>query len=175
MTSLFRLDSREQRLDLLFANAGVMNPPKGSKTVQGHELQMGTNVLGHFLLTKLLMPTLLATAEARASESRERGYHTVRVIVTSSNAHLFAPKGGINFDDPNLAFSDPRASYGQSKIGNVLLSKGLAQRYGDRGITSHSLNPGIIKTELTRHMSSTERSMVVSCSSFRRAYTLAMT
>lgn len=64
---------QEDKLHVLFNNAGVMNPAPGSKTAQGYELQLGTNNIGTFLFTKLLTPTLAATAKAETPG-------TVRVV-----------------------------------------------------------------------------------------------
>ena len=78
---------------MLFNNAGVSLPPLGSVSAQGHELQMATNCLGHYLLTQILLPTLLHTVESAPRTA-------VRVIWTSSIlVDLSAPKCGINISD----------------------------------------------------------------------------
>lgn len=125
-----------------------MKPPTGSKTAQGYELQLGTNVIGHFLFTKLLLPTLISTAEASKADSDRLGYNIVRIINTSSNGHAGAPSGGFSYDNPNGQVS--WTAYGQSKWGNIVHANELARRYGDKGISAHSLNPGAIQTELQR-------------------------
>lgn len=85
-----------------------MNPPAGSKTAQGYELQWGTNVVGHFVFAKQVLPAVKAAAKT--------GIHNAtRIVWTSSNGHNFAPKGIINFDDVNLAESGNFVKYGQSK------------------------------------------------------------
>ena len=85
--------ARESKLDVLFNNAGVALPPLGSVSAQGHELQMATNCLGHYLLTQLLLPILLKTAESTSAGA-------VRVIWTSSiSVDLSAPKCGIIISD----------------------------------------------------------------------------
>ncbi|KAH7911147.1 hypothetical protein BJ138DRAFT_1113470 [Hygrophoropsis aurantiaca] len=140
--------SKETRLDVLFNNAGVMTPPKEMLTDDGYDLQFGTNVLGHFYFTKLVLPLLLSTAKSSPDG-------TVRVVNTSSNGHW---AGGLHFD----AFKDGPvrrkmgdwALYGQSKTGNIVFSAELTRRYGDQGLISTSLNPGGIKTELQRHAGS---------------------
>ncbi|WWC63467.1 uncharacterized protein I303_106070 [Kwoniella dejecticola CBS 10117] len=144
---------RETQLHLLFNNAGVMFTPNGSKTPQGWEMQLGTNGLGPILLTQLLLPTLLATAQAVEAERQSKGYNIVRIINTSSIGNVFlAPKnGGFNWADPNLGFKDTQTSYGQSKFINVAHAVYLASKYGDKGITAHSLHPGTIDSELARH------------------------
>ncbi|WVW85463.1 hypothetical protein I302_107501 [Kwoniella bestiolae CBS 10118] len=146
----------EIRLDLLFNNAGVQNPPNGSKTVQGWDLQLGVNALGPILLTSLLLPTLLDTAKRHNNE----GFNNVRIINTSSVAHvLLAPKGGLNWEDPNLGFKDANAAYGQSKFVNVAHAVHFARTYGDRGLSCHAINPGNIQSELMRHRSWTMQVM----------------
>jgi NAD(P)-dependent dehydrogenase (short-subunit alcohol dehydrogenase family) len=123
--------AKEKRLDVLFNNAGVMVPPQGSVTKQGYELQLGTNCLGPFLLTKLLTPLLLQTAKTSPAGS-------VRVVwVSSSAAHLMAPKGGVNMQ--NLDYKTDEADwkkYGTSKGGNVLHAVEYQRRYQSQGLVS---------------------------------------
>jgi retinol dehydrogenase-12 len=123
--------SQENRLDVLFNNAGVMIPPKGSKTTQGYELQLGTNCVGPFLLTKLLTPTLLQTAKIAPAGS-------VRVAWTSSGAaDAMAPKGGV--DVTSLGAENNKGAwgwYGVSKGGNVLHALEMQRRYGGEGVLS---------------------------------------
>lgn len=146
--------SKETTLDVLFNNAGVMFPPKDWLTVDGYDIQFGTNVLGHFYFTKLLLPTLIATAKS-APDGK------ARVITTSSSAHILQ---GLNFS----AFKDSSARkkmsttelYGQSKTGNVVQAFELARRYSSEGIVSIPLNPGNIKTDLARHMPSFLRNIL---------------
>ncbi|XP_058503989.1 retinol dehydrogenase 13 [Solea solea] len=130
------LDS-EDRLDVLINNAGVMMCPKWL-TEDGFETQMAVNHLGHFLLTNLLLPKLKSSAPSR-------------VVNVSSIAH----KGGhIDFDD--MFFSrrpySPLESYRQSKLANVLFSRELARRLTGSGVSSFCLHPGVIRTELARHV-----------------------
>ncbi|KAL2680350.1 hypothetical protein Neosp_007947 [[Neocosmospora] mangrovei] len=88
-----RFLAAESRLDALFNNAGVLLPPQGSKTIQGYELQLGTNCLGHFALTKKLTPLLQSTARTSPKGS-------VRVLwVSSSAAEASTPKEGIPLDN----------------------------------------------------------------------------
>jgi len=138
---------QERQLHILYNNAGIMAVPYGV-TKQGYESQWGTNVIGHFALTQLLLPILLETAAISPPG-------TVRVVNLSSNGHkLFSVPTGIDFDDVGLCnvakygASPEWKRYGQSKLGNVLFSNELARRYGDRGLISVSVHPGGVKTNL---------------------------
>ncbi|KAE8538492.1 hypothetical protein D1P53_004852 [Cryptococcus gattii VGV] len=113
--------NKEKKLDLLFANAGVMATQEGQYTKQGYTLQFGTNVLGHHRLITLLLPLLLSSPPSCPS----------RVILTSSVGHLTAPKGGVNFKsvvrDPSDTGSgrgkyelDKWTEYGQSVVATNL-------------------------------------------------------
>ncbi|KAI1434879.1 short-chain dehydrogenase [Xylaria sp. CBS 124048] len=137
--------AKETRLDVLFNNAGVMFPPAGSKTAQGHELQLGTNCLGHFLLTQLLTPVLVATAKNAPRAS-------VRVVwVSSSVAEVMSPKGGVELD--NLDYKrdvDYTLKYGISKAGLYYLAAEFARQHREDGIISVALNPGNIKSDIGR-------------------------
>jgi NAD(P)-dependent dehydrogenase (short-subunit alcohol dehydrogenase family) len=128
---------RFPRIDLLINNAGVMACPL-ARTADGFELQFGTNHLGHFLFTGLLVPALLAAAPAR-------------VITLSSNAHR---RGGVNFDDPNFNSTDydKWVAYGASKTANALFALALDRRLASRGVRSFAVHPGAIGTELGRHL-----------------------
>ncbi|KAI0059408.1 NAD-P-binding protein [Artomyces pyxidatus] len=148
--------SKEQHLHILFNNGGVMTPPLDLVTAQGYDGQFGTNVLGHFFLTQLLIPVLLRTAKGEISGVPCK----VRVITVSSSQHaLFSISGGIQWD--SLEKGDgalkarkrigTRGLYSQSKLGNVLISKELAERYGSQGIVAISLHPGGVKTDLQRY------------------------
>ncbi|KII95295.1 hypothetical protein PLICRDRAFT_48258 [Plicaturopsis crispa FD-325 SS-3] len=145
---------RESQLHVLYNNGGVMVPPLDDLTVDGYDLQFGTNVLGHFYFTKLLLPVLLATAKTSPQKS-------VRVVHTSSDAQWFS---NIHYD--TLRDGPARRKYGteqlyaQSKNGNVVFSNELARRYGDQGIISVSLNPGILKTELQRNLTGMQEKIV---------------
>ncbi|KAN0080033.1 hypothetical protein V8E55_009599 [Tylopilus felleus] len=137
---------RESRLHVLFNNAGVMEPPIDMLTDDGYDLTFGTNVLGHFYLTKLLLPILISTAK-----SSPEG--TVRVVNTSSVAHLF---GNLQFDTfldgPKRRADYTFRLYAQSKTGNIMFSNELHRRYHDQGIISTALHPGVIDTEVKRNL-----------------------
>ncbi len=136
------IGGRLGQIHLLINNAGVMACPL-ARTKQGFELQFGTNHLGHFLFTGLLLPSLEAAARASGQDSR--------VISLSSSGHRF---GGIDFDDPNYEHRDydKWGAYGQSKTANALFAVGLDARASARGVRAFAVHPGVIMTELSRHM-----------------------
>jgi NAD(P)-dependent dehydrogenase (short-subunit alcohol dehydrogenase family) len=125
------------RLDLLINNAGVMATPFGH-TADGFELQLGTNHLGHFVLTCLLAPALLAAAPAR-------------IVNLSSGGHVISD---VHWDDPNFARHDYEkwTAYGQSKTANVLFTVELERRLGACGVHAYAVHPGMIMTDLGRHL-----------------------
>ncbi|KAH9905640.1 retinol dehydrogenase 12 [Xylariomycetidae sp. FL2044] len=142
--------SKETRLDVLFNNAGVFLTPKGApKTKQGYEIQLGTNAVGPFLFTKLLIPTLLATARQDGTAPGQ-----VRVVWASSSfASYFSPYAGVDLD--NLDYQSDRnglVKHSSSKAANVLYySAEFARRYGKDNVISVSVDPGNLTTELHRH------------------------
>lgn len=127
-------------LNILINNAGVMTPPKRQETADGFELQFGTNVLGHFALTGLLLP-LLQQAAAESSEPP-------RIVTIASIAHK---RGRLNFDDlqyqQNYA---PMKSYQQSKLANLMLALEMDRRLrtADSTILSVAAHPGVANTNL---------------------------
>ncbi|MEB3198378.1 MAG: SDR family oxidoreductase [Candidatus Sericytochromatia bacterium] len=127
-----------QPLHGLVNNAGVMNTPHG-KTPDGFESQFGTNHLGHYLLTELLLPAL-QRAEAGRIVNVASCYHDL----------AFGREGRIDFDD--LHFDrrpyDGWAAYAQSKLANVLHARQLARRLAGSGITAVSVHPGWVRTNL---------------------------
>ncbi|MDG2271561.1 MAG: SDR family NAD(P)-dependent oxidoreductase [Halioglobus sp.] len=128
---------RTDEIQLLINNAGVMACPL-MRTAQGFEMQFGTNHLGHFLLTELLLPALVKGAPGR-------------VINLSSAGHKFGP---FNFDDPDYHHReyDKWQAYGESKTANILFSVGLDLRMRDRGVRAFAVHPGMIMTNLARHL-----------------------
>jgi NAD(P)-dependent dehydrogenase (short-subunit alcohol dehydrogenase family) len=124
-------------LDVLIANAGVMACPHGT-TADGFETQFGTNHLGHFVLVNRLVPLLLAGAPSR-------------VVVLSSAAHRM---GDVDLDDPGFERTpyDPWLAYARSKTSNVLFAVELDRRLRDRGVRATAVHPGMIFTELSRHL-----------------------
>ncbi|RAK96171.1 NAD(P)-binding protein [Aspergillus ibericus CBS 121593] len=139
--------TKESKLDLLFNNAGVSQPPVGSVSKQGIELQLATNCLGPFLLTQLLTPLLEAAA---ASDPSPTG--SARVIWTSSQvAELSAPPEGIIMSELTNPPQDVVRNYVTSKLGNWFLAVEMARRYGAQGIVSVAQNPGAANTNLLRN------------------------
>lgn len=128
---------RSDRLDILVLNAGIMAVP-AEKTATGQDIQMGTNHVGHFLLTKLLLPTLQETAKEANSD--------VRVVSLSSEAWNLAPGLDTILSTEKLTATGPWTRYGASKAANIMFAAELARRYPT--LTSVSLHPGIIKTDL---------------------------
>lgn len=128
------------RIDLLINNAGVMYPPK-SNTSDGFELQFGTNHLGHFALTGLLLKNLLPVANSR-------------VVVVASIAHNIKAK--IDFDDLqwDKRSYDKVASYGQSKLANLMFAYDLQRRLAAANAKTIAVaaHPGVAATELSRHI-----------------------
>jgi len=128
------------RIDLLINNAGVMYPPR-STTADGFELQFGTNHLGHFALTGLLLNNLL-------------GVDGSRVVVVASIAHKIKAK--IDFDDLHWEKRsyDKVASYGQSKLANLMFAYDLQRRLAAAKAKTIAVaaHPGVAATELSRHV-----------------------
>ena len=125
------------KLDAIICNAGIMALPK-LKQAFGDDLQFFTNHIGHFMLVTGLLEQLTETG---------------RVVMLSSGAHLQAPKEGIQFD--NLSGEKGYTSwknYGQSKLANLLFAKELARRFAGTRKTANAVHPGVIKTNLGRHM-----------------------
>ncbi|THH09114.1 hypothetical protein EW146_g8786 [Bondarzewia mesenterica] len=149
---------KENRLDILYNSAGIMIPPIEEVSTQGYDLQFAINVLGHFYLTKLLLPTLDSTAKMNPDGK-------ARVISISSGAHHGY---SLSFDTLTDGAARRRLStetlYAQSKYGVVVFAKELARRYGSVGIVSISLNPGNMKTNLQRQVTGFKRAMILDAS-----------
>jgi NAD(P)-dependent dehydrogenase (short-subunit alcohol dehydrogenase family) len=136
-----RFLATHNQLHGLVNNAGVMNPP-ASKTKDGFELQFGTNHLGHFLLTELLLDALKKTEAAR-------------IVNVSSCFHdkAMGREGKIHFDDLHFERTqyDGWTAYAQSKLANLLHAKRLAVRLQGTGVTAVSVHPGWVSTNLIHY------------------------
>ncbi|OBH57805.1 SDR family NAD(P)-dependent oxidoreductase [Mycobacterium sp. E2479] len=133
-----QLRSAHDRIDLLINNAGVMYTPK-STTKDGFELQFGTNHLGHFAFTGLLLDRLLPVAGSR-------------IVTVSSVGHRIL--ADIHFDDLQWERRYNRvAAYGQAKLANLLFTYELQRRLAPHGTTiAAAAHPGMSDTELMRNM-----------------------
>ena len=127
-------------LDMLICNAGVMML-SNIEQIRGLEKQFATNHIGHFLLVNRLLARVKAAPQGR-------------IVMLSSTAHTGAPKAGIEFDNLSGAASyRPMAAYGQSKLANILFAVALTRRLGGTAATVNALHPGVISTNLGRHLS----------------------
>ncbi|KAG9193989.1 hypothetical protein G6011_04024 [Alternaria panax] len=168
------------RLDLIINNAGIMTPARQT-TKEGIEGQFGANHIGHFLLTNLLMPQLLASASA----SKEGA---TRVINLTSLGHRLSP---VRFSDYNLNKSNEETpeeerhlplppqfaktaedgyngyvAYGQAKTANILFSVAINQKFGGKGVKSYAVHPGSIWTGLSRDLDADGEAAIRSTSPF---------
>jgi len=124
-------------IDAMICNAGIMALPE-PRTTHGLDLQFLTNHIGHFILVTEALDSLT-----------EDG----RVVVLSSGAHHMAPEAGIEFD--NLSGERDYKQwkmYGQSKLANILFANQLSERFAGTERTANSLHPGVIRTNLVRHI-----------------------
>ncbi|KAM6977685.1 retinol dehydrogenase 12 [Aplochiton taeniatus] len=136
IVSCHLLGIQEKQVNILINNAGIMMCPQ-SKTADGFEMQLGVNHLGHFLLTYLLLDLL-----KRSTPSR--------IVNVASVAHTWS---GIRLDDINSERGyDPIKAYGQSKLANVLSTRSLAKRLQGTGLSVFSLHPGVVQSDLWRHL-----------------------
>jgi NAD(P)-dependent dehydrogenase (short-subunit alcohol dehydrogenase family) len=127
--------AKGEPFDVVIANAGVMATPFGH-TVDGFEMQFGTNHLGHFVLVNRII-TLIRTGG--------------RLINLSSSGHRFS---NVDLDDPNFERTpyEPFLAYGRSKTANILFAVGFDERHRKNGIRAAAVHPGAIRTELARYM-----------------------
>src|ERR1700724_3777405 len=127
--------ARGEAFDVVIANAGVMATPFGH-TVDGFETQFGTNHLGHFVLVNRIAPLV-----------RPGG----RLVNLSSSGHRYS---NVDLEDPNFERTpyDPFVAYGRSKTANILFAVAFDQRHRERGVRAAGVHPGVIETELARHV-----------------------
>ncbi|KAI1454703.1 retinol dehydrogenase 13 [Annulohypoxylon moriforme] len=134
-------DDSIPHIDVVINNAGVMAIQKYTLDKQGYEMTLSSNHLGHFLLTNLIMPKILAAGPGS------------RIVNVSSKGHRISP---FRFEDYNFsegAEYNGWSAYGQSKTANVLFSVDLARRLAGRGIRAYSVHPGgIYGTGLALHL-----------------------
>jgi NAD(P)-dependent dehydrogenase (short-subunit alcohol dehydrogenase family) len=170
-----------QQIDILINNAAVVTS-KHEFTRDGLELQFGTNHVGPFLLTNLLMLKLL-----KAAQNSPTG--TTRIINVTSQGHIISPirysdhtfrkrpedipaderpmvRPGVSFDPPPGETYMPFVAYGQSKTANILMSVYLNQHLSDVGIRSIATHPGSIWTDLSRNLDEKHLAMIENTSSF---------
>jgi NAD(P)-dependent dehydrogenase (short-subunit alcohol dehydrogenase family) len=127
--------AKGQFFDAIIANAGVMATPFGH-TVDGFETQFGTNHLGHFVLVNRIAPLLRKGS---------------RLINLSSGGHRIS---NVDLDDPNFERTpyEPFVAYGRSKTANILFAVAFDRRHRGRGVRAAAVHPGVIQTELARHV-----------------------
>lgn len=140
-----------KQIDVVIANAGVMACPQG-KTADGFETQFGTNHLGHFVLINRLLPLLESGA---------------RVVVLASAGHRHS-----DIDLADLHFEhtpyDPFVAYGRAKTANILFAVEFDRRNRANGVRATAVHPGVIETELGRHM--TEEVREKALAAFRQQF-----
>jgi NAD(P)-dependent dehydrogenase (short-subunit alcohol dehydrogenase family) len=130
-----RLLAKGEAFDVVIANAGVMATPLGH-TADGFETQFGTNHLGHFVLVNRIAKLI-----------RSGG----RLINLSSLGHRYS---NVDLNDPNFERTpyEPFVAYGRSKTANILFAVAFDKRHKDRGVRAAAVHPGVIRTELARHV-----------------------
>jgi NAD(P)-dependent dehydrogenase (short-subunit alcohol dehydrogenase family) len=139
-----RLLAKGDAFDVVIANAGVMATPLGH-TADGFETQFGTNHLGHFVLVNRIAPLI-----------RDGG----RLINLSSSGHRFA---NVDLNDPNFERTayEPFVAYGRSKTANILFAVAFDKRHRDRGVRAAAVHPGVIHTELARHVDASQIEKII--------------
>ena len=138
-TAAEELRAKHDHIDLLINNAGVMMTPKAT-TKDGFELQFGTNHLGHFALTGLLIDRLLDTPGSR-------------VVTVSSMGHRLFARSGIRFDDLQWERGYSRTgAYGQAKLANLMFTYELQRRLAGTHTIAAAAHPGGSRSELARNL-----------------------
>ena len=126
-----KMKEKYDSIDSLILNAGVVSLTK-QETKDGFEMMMGTNYIGHFYLTHLLLPLVLD------SEAKQ-------IVVVSSNGYKFAPLKAPYFKRRKL---NPVTNYGQSKLGTLYLMQALYDSYHEEGLKTTAVHPGAVSTNL---------------------------
>ncbi|KAH8749873.1 oxidoreductase [Diaporthe sp. PMI_573] len=163
-----RIATEQTRLDILMANAGVMNKPPGL-TADGYEVQFGTNHLAHALFIKTLMPLMEKTSNRTKAKTVQHpaplpgpNNADARIVLLTSTGLRGAPSGGVRFDElrtpQNMLVMGGMVRYGQSKLANLLYARELARRHPS--VTSVSVTPGIVATDLVSSQSATHRAAI---------------
>jgi NAD(P)-dependent dehydrogenase (short-subunit alcohol dehydrogenase family) len=136
--------AKGEAFDVIIANAGVMATPLGH-TADGFETQFGTNHLGHFVLVNRI-----------ASLIRDGG----RLINLSSLGHRYS---NVDLNDPNFERTpyEPWLAYGRSKTANILFAVAFDKRHRDRGVRAAAVHPGVIHTELARHVDASQIEKII--------------
>jgi len=134
----------DTKLDAVICNAGIMALPKLEQS-EGYELQFFTNHVGHFVLVTGLI-------DVCADDGR--------VVMLTSDAHAMVPPSGIDLDDLSGERHYDAKRYGQSKLANLLFAKELARRLDGTGRTSNAVHPGLVSTNLSRHMTRWTRALL---------------
>ncbi|KAJ7198203.1 NAD(P)-binding protein [Mycena rebaudengoi] len=131
---------QESVLHILFNNAGVMAAPMSLLTHEHYDLQFGVNVLGHFYLIQLLLPCLKAAASK------------IQSLLARSPPFLRFANFEALTDTPTRSKMSPDALYAQSKFANIVFSSECARRHAFDGVISTALHPGMLTTDIGRHL-----------------------
>ncbi|KAK7888290.1 hypothetical protein LTR67_009168 [Exophiala xenobiotica] len=173
-----------EKIDILINNAAVVMQTH-AYTKEGLELQFGTNHVGIFLLTNLLMPKILQAAQK--SQSQSKG--STRIVNLTSAGHIISPirysdynfakrpedipederpmsRPGVSFDPPPGKTYVPFVAYGQSKTANILMSASISEKLASQGVRSIATHPGSIWTDLSRNLDEEYTDLVSKTGSF---------
>jgi NAD(P)-dependent dehydrogenase (short-subunit alcohol dehydrogenase family) len=133
-----------KKIDVLINNAGIMYVKDFTLTGEGIEAHLSSNHVGHFLLTNLLLPKILAAGKG------------ARIVNLTSSAHVVSPMRFNDYHFDNGRTYDPWLAYGQSKTANILFTTALAAKLASKGILAFAVHPGIITTNLASHIDYSE-------------------
>lgn len=177
-----RIDKVVDKIDILINNAAVVMQTH-ERTKEGLEMQFGTNHVGPFLLTNLLMPRIIQAAD----KSQSKG--TTRIVNLTSAGHIISPvrfsdhnftkrpedlpederpmsRPGLSFDPPPGKTYVPFVAYGQSKTANVLMSLSISEKLAQEGVRSIATHPGSIWTDLSRDLDEEHQTLVSKTANF---------